>query len=132
MKLQYLVEIKDQIKLAHISEKAIEHLDEEMDGLQVSQLVVVRIHADAEEEPGVAPVDDFEGSELDKVGLVLLITGSNEAVDLFSFLSRERSVNPFPPDYLTRIMQGKGRGGATMPTSPLSFTFSSSCGRNQF
>ena len=52
-----------------------------MDGLQVRELVVVRVDADAEEEPGVAPVYDFEIAELDEVGLVSLVSRSDEAVD---------------------------------------------------
>ena len=46
-----------------------EHLHKEVDGLQVRQLVVVRIDAHAEEEAGVPPVDDFVIPELDEVGL---------------------------------------------------------------
>lgn len=35
-----------------------------MDGLQVRELVVIRIHADAEEQTSVAPVHDLVVSEL--------------------------------------------------------------------
>lgn len=41
-----------------------EHLDEQVDGLQVCELVVVRIHADAEEQSGVAAVNDLVVAEL--------------------------------------------------------------------
>ena len=50
--------------------------------LQISQLVVVCVDAHAEEETRVPPVDYLERAELDKVGLVLLVSGSDEAVDL--------------------------------------------------
>ena len=55
-----------------------------MDGLQIRQLVIVRVHADAEEQAGVAPVDDFRGAELDEVGLVLLVARRDQPVD-FAF-----------------------------------------------
>lgn len=95
-----LVEVEDQVQLAHVAEELIEHLDKEMDGLQIGQLVVVGVDADAEEQPGVPAVDDLGGrevladqtgvggglgrrrAELDKVGLVLLVAGGDEAVDL--------------------------------------------------
>jgi len=53
-----------------------------VDGFQVRQLVVVGVDAGAEEEAGVAPVDDAVCAELDEVGLVLLVAGGDEAVDL--------------------------------------------------
>lgn len=49
---------------------------------QIRQLVVVGVHADAEEETGVAPVDYLQRAEFDEVGLMLLVPGSDEAVDL--------------------------------------------------
>ena len=78
----HLVEVEDQIQLAHVAEEGVEHLDEEVDGLEVGQLVVVGVDAGAEEEPRVAPVDDLVGAELDEVGLVLLVAGGYEPVDL--------------------------------------------------
>lgn len=71
-----LVEVEDQVQLAHVAEEGVEHLDEEVDGLQVGELVVVGVDAGAEEEPRVAPVDDLVVAELDEVGLVLLVAGS--------------------------------------------------------
>lgn len=54
-----------------------------MYGFQICQLVVVRVYARAEEEARVAAVDDLRGAaEFDKVGLVLLVAGSYEAVNL--------------------------------------------------
>lgn len=54
-----------------------------MDGFQVREFVVVGVDADAEEEPRVPPVDDLEVPEFDEVGLVFLVAGGDEAVDLF-------------------------------------------------
>ena len=36
-----------------------ENLDEQVDGLQIRELVVVRVHADAKEETSVSPVNDL-------------------------------------------------------------------------
>lgn len=52
-----------------------------MDGLEVSELVVVCVDAGAEEEAGVAAVDNLVVAEFDKVGLVLLVAGGDEAVN---------------------------------------------------
>lgn len=77
-----LVEVEDEIELADVAEEGVEHLDEEVDGLEVGELVVVCVDAGAEEEPRVAAVDDLVVAELDKVGLVLLVARGDEAVDL--------------------------------------------------
>ena len=53
-----------------------------MDRFEVRELVVVGVDADAEEEARVPPVDDLERAELDEVGLVLLVAGRDEPVDL--------------------------------------------------
>lgn len=42
----------------------LSHLHEVVDGFKVSQVVVGDVHADAEVKPRVAPVDDFEVTEL--------------------------------------------------------------------
>ena len=54
---------------------------EEVNCFEISQFIVVGIHAYAEEEAGVAPVDDFVVPEFDEVGLVALVAGRDEAVD---------------------------------------------------
>lgn len=52
--------------------------------LEIRQLVVVRVHADAEEETRIPSVDNLGAAlELDKVGLILLVSGGDEAVDLW-------------------------------------------------
>ena len=78
----HLVEVEDQIQLAHVAEKRVEHLDEEMDRFQIRQLVIVGVDARAEEQARVPPVDDLVVAELDEVGLVFLVAGGYKAVDL--------------------------------------------------
>ena len=78
----HLVKVEDEVQLAHVPEEGVQHLDEEVDGLEVRELVVVGVDARAEEETGVAAVDDLVGAELDEVGLVFLVAGGYEAVDL--------------------------------------------------
>lgn len=79
----HLVEVEDQVQLAHVPEEGVEHLDKEVDRLEVGELVVVGVDARAEEEPRVPPVHDLVVAELDEVGLVFLVAGGYEAVDLF-------------------------------------------------
>lgn len=56
-----------------------------MNSFKVSQLVIIGINASAEEEPGIASIDDLAAAaELDEVGLVFLVSGRDEAVD-FAF-----------------------------------------------
>ena len=72
----YLIKIKHQIQFTNIPKKLIQHLNEEMYSLQIRELRIVRVDADAEEEPRVPPVDDLGRlSELDEVGLVFLVAG---------------------------------------------------------
>jgi hypothetical protein len=79
----YLVEIEDQVQLAHIAEERIQHLNKKVYGFEVRKLVVVCVDACAEEEAGVAAVYDLgHVAELDEVGLVFLVARGYEAVDL--------------------------------------------------
>jgi hypothetical protein len=78
----YFVKIKDEIQLADVAEEGIEHLDEEVNGLEVGEFRVVGVDAGAEEQARVPPVHDLVVAELDKVGLVLLVARGHEAVDL--------------------------------------------------
>jgi hypothetical protein len=75
-----LVKVEDEVELADVAEEGVEDLDEEVDGLEEGELVVVCVDAGAEEEAGVAAVDDLVVAELDKVGLVLLVARGDEAV----------------------------------------------------
>ena len=53
-----------------------------MYSLEVRELIVVGVDADAEEKPRISAVDDFIIAELHEVRLVFLITRGHEAVDL--------------------------------------------------
>lgn len=77
-----LVKIEDEVELADVAEEGVEDLNEEVDGLEEGELVVVCVDAGAEEEARVAAVDDLVVAELDKVGLVFLVARGDEAVDL--------------------------------------------------
>ena len=46
----------------------VEHLDEEVDGLEARELVVVDVHAEREKEPGVAPIHKLVRAPLHEVG----------------------------------------------------------------
>ncbi len=48
-KNEYLIKIKHQIQFTHIPKEAIEDFDKEMDGLEISQFVIVGVDAYAEE-----------------------------------------------------------------------------------
>lgn len=85
-----------------------------MDGLEKGELVVVCVYAGAEEEAGVPPVDDLVVTELDKVGLIFLVAGRYEAVDL---VGRKRC---------QRCRRARASNGVGWLTSPLSLIFSSS------
>ena len=60
----HLIEIKHQIQLTHIPKEAIQHLDKEVYSLQIRQLIIIRIHADAEEQPRIPSIDDLVVAEL--------------------------------------------------------------------
>lgn len=54
-----------------------------MDRLQIRQLAIVCVHTNAEKEPGIPTVHNLGAAlEFDKIGLVFLVSGSDEAVDL--------------------------------------------------
>lgn len=65
-----LVEVKHQIELAHIVEVLVQHLDKVVDRLQIAQVVVVHVHADAKVQPGVPPVHDLKVPELNEIGVL--------------------------------------------------------------
>lgn len=52
-----------------------------MYGLQIRQLVIIRIDTDTEEQPGVASIDDLQRTKFDEVGLMFLISRRDEPVD---------------------------------------------------
>jgi len=76
-----LIEIEHQIQLTYVLEECVEDFNEEVDGLQVRKFIVVCIDAEAEEKPGITPVDDLVVAKLYKVGLPFLVAWSYETVD---------------------------------------------------
>lgn len=117
------VEVEDEVEFADVAEEGVEDLDEEVDGLEEGQLVVVGVDAGAKEEPRVPPVDNLVVAELDEVGLVFLVARRYEAVNL---MGSKGSVGRV----LSRRGSGKGAGvvwdDSRRRTSPLSLIFSSS------
>ncbi len=109
----HLVKVEDEVELAHVAEEGVEHLDKEMDRLEVGQLVVVGVDARAEEEPRVPPVDELVVAELDEVGLVLLVARGDEAVDLGE--GGVLGVERVGIDLGWRSIGGMGGGGGKVP-----------------
>ena len=58
------VEIEDEVQLADVVEILVQHLDEVVDRLQVHQVVVTHVHANAEVQARVSPVHDLGGKSL--------------------------------------------------------------------
>lgn len=69
----YLVEVKDEVQFTDVAEECVEHLDEEVDSLEIGQLVVIGVDTHAKEETRIPPVHNLVVAELDKVTLVLLV-----------------------------------------------------------
>lgn len=79
----HLVEIEHQVQLAHIPKELIQHLDKEMDCLEIGKLIIIGIDADTEEQPRISPIHYLRASsELHKVGLVFLVSRRDETVHL--------------------------------------------------
>lgn len=53
------MKVEDEIKLAHIPEIPVQHLDISMHNLQRQELVVARRDGTDEEERSVSPIDDL-------------------------------------------------------------------------
>jgi hypothetical protein len=45
----HLVKVEDKVQFAYISKVLVEHLNEQVDGLQAPELVVVHVHAQRKE-----------------------------------------------------------------------------------
>lgn len=79
------VKVEHQVQLADVVEVLVEHFDKVVDGLQIGQVVVADVDANAKVEAGVASVHDLEVTELDKVG-VLGVAHRHHGVDLLDQL----------------------------------------------
>lgn len=83
--MTHLIKVEDQVQLTHIPKELIQHLNKEVNSLEICQRVVIGVDTGAEEEARVTSVDDFgRSAEFDKVGLVFLIARCYETVH-FSF-----------------------------------------------
>ena len=58
-------------------EVLVQHLHKVVDTLEVVEVVVTHVHADAEVEAGVPPVDDLEVAELNEVCVFLVANRYN-------------------------------------------------------
>lgn len=59
-----LVKVEHQVQLTDVPKERVQDLDKKVDRLEVCQLVIVRVHAHAEEEASVATIYDFIVPEL--------------------------------------------------------------------
>ncbi len=60
----HLVEVEDEVQLAHVAEVVVEDLHKQVDCFQAGQLIVGGINAHGEEQARIAPVHDLVGPEL--------------------------------------------------------------------
>lgn len=66
-----LVEVEDEVELAHGCEELVEQLHEEVDRLQIHQLVVVHVKTEREVQAGITTVHDLEATELRGISHIL-------------------------------------------------------------
>ena len=67
LSLPYLVEIKNQVQLAHVPEILIQHLHKSLDQLQDNQLVFVFVHDRDKVEASISFIDDLVVFVVDKI-----------------------------------------------------------------
>jgi len=58
------VKVEDQVQFTHIAEVVVQDLHKQVHALQVGQFVVSGVHAQAEEQTSIPPVDDLVALEL--------------------------------------------------------------------
>ena len=63
------VEVENQVQFADVVEILVEDFDEVVDGLEIHEVVVADVDADAKVESRVSSVHDLEVSKLDEVGV---------------------------------------------------------------
>ena len=61
-----LVEVEHQIKFTHIVEVFIEHFNKVMNCLQVAEIIVIYINADAEVQSCISSVHNFKVAKLEE------------------------------------------------------------------
>jgi hypothetical protein len=66
------VEVEHQIQLANIVKVFVQHFHEIVNGFEITQVVIVHVHTDAEIEASIAAINDFEVAELRGKSEILL------------------------------------------------------------
>jgi len=79
------VEIENQVQFADIVEILVEHFHKVVDSLEIHEVVVADVDADAKVESGVSPINDLEIAKLDEVG-VFGVSDGDAGVDFFDQL----------------------------------------------
>ena len=79
------VEIENQVQFADVVEILVEDFDEVVNRLQIHEIVVAHVDADAKVESGVSPINDLEIAKLDEVG-VFGVSDRDAGVDFFDQL----------------------------------------------
>ena len=87
--LLHLMEVEDQIELADIAEVVVQNLHKQVNRLQICELIVCHIYAEAEVQPGISPVDDLVGLELQTKPIGKLQAGPSN--DVSTFLPRHQA-----------------------------------------
>jgi len=62
------VEVEHQIQLAHIVKVFVQHFHEIMNRLEITQVVIINVHTDAEIEASIAAVHNLKVAKLEKSG----------------------------------------------------------------
>lgn len=78
----YLVKVENKIQFADVSKEAVQDLDKKVYSLQVCQLIVIGIDADAKEKARVSPVNNLQRTKFNEIGLMFLVSGCDQTVDL--------------------------------------------------
>ena len=86
-----LIKVENDIHLAHALEIHIKGLDEEMNGLQSQQLVIVSIYSHSEVKSSITSGDELVSTELDEVGHFSLSLGNQ----LVNFILKTRLLLEF-------------------------------------
>lgn len=80
----HFVKVEHEVQLTYIVKEGVKDLDKQMDGFQICEFVVVGVHAYTKEETSVTSIHYLVIPKLYEVGLVFLVTRSNQSVNLSS------------------------------------------------
>lgn len=58
------VEVEHQIQLANVVEVFVENFHEIVNRLQITQIVIIHVHANTEIQPRISAINNFEVAEL--------------------------------------------------------------------